>query len=103
VFSGLLGWLATSPAPLVLVNLEDLWFETRPQNVPGTWREEPNWRRKARYPLEEFARLPELLAMLGGVARQRASCASPRPVPPLAGGGALGSEDQGHRTRSYAS
>jgi 4-alpha-glucanotransferase len=84
VLSGLLGWLATSPAPLVLINLEDLWFETRPQNVPGTWREEPNWRRKTRYPLEAFARLPELLAMLGGVARQRAVAPLP---PPMSGGG----------------
>ncbi len=28
--------LAASPARMVLVNLEDLWQETEPQNVPGT-------------------------------------------------------------------
>ena len=30
--------LAASPARMVLVNLEDLWRETEPQNVPGTHR-----------------------------------------------------------------
>jgi len=43
---------AASEASLVLVNLEDLWLETRPQNVPGTHNERPNWRRKARFDLE---------------------------------------------------
>ncbi|MFL6258549.1 MAG: 4-alpha-glucanotransferase [Thermoanaerobaculia bacterium] len=47
--------LATSPARMVLVNLEDLWQETEPQNVPGTHDERPNWRRKARFSFEEFS------------------------------------------------
>lgn len=35
--------------PLYFVtNLEDFWGEERPQNIPGTWREYPNWRRKFR-------------------------------------------------------
>jgi 4-alpha-glucanotransferase len=38
---------ARSDAPITLVNLEDLWGETRPQNVPGTLDEYPNWRRRA--------------------------------------------------------
>jgi 4-alpha-glucanotransferase len=38
-----------------LINLEDLWLETAPQNVPGTWQERPNWQRKARLGLEEIA------------------------------------------------
>ena len=33
--------------PLYFVtNPEDFWGEERPQNIPGTWREYPNWRRK---------------------------------------------------------
>jgi 4-alpha-glucanotransferase len=32
---------------LVVVNLEDLLGETRPQNLPGTGTEWGNWRRKA--------------------------------------------------------
>ena len=47
--------LAASPARMVLVNLEDLWHETEPQNVPGTHDERPNWQRKARYSFEEFS------------------------------------------------
>jgi 4-alpha-glucanotransferase len=47
--------LAESPARMVLVNLEDLWQETEPQNVPGTSGERSNWRRKARFSFEEFS------------------------------------------------
>jgi 4-alpha-glucanotransferase len=56
--------LASSPARLVLINLEDLWLESEPQNVPGTSDERPNWRRKARLSLEEMSRRPEVAAML---------------------------------------
>jgi 4-alpha-glucanotransferase len=49
-----LKWLRASPAELVLVNLEDLWTEEKPQNVPGTSTERPNWRRKARLSIEEI-------------------------------------------------
>ncbi|HEX4961310.1 MAG TPA: 4-alpha-glucanotransferase [Thermoanaerobaculia bacterium] len=51
----LLEHLAASPARMVLVNLEDLWHEMEPQNVPGTHTERPNWQRKARYSFEEFS------------------------------------------------
>ncbi len=47
--------VAASPARLVLVNLEDLWQETEPQNVPGTHEERPNWQRKARFSFEELS------------------------------------------------
>lgn len=52
---GCLEELAASPAHMMLVNLEDLWLETEPQNVPGTHTERPNWQRKARYSFEEFS------------------------------------------------
>jgi 4-alpha-glucanotransferase len=58
VLRACLKYLAASRARVVLVNLEDLWLETEPQNVPGTGAERPNWRRKARYALEELDRLP---------------------------------------------
>ena len=45
--------LSQSPARLVLLNLEDLWLEPNPQNVPGTSDERPNWRRRFRNSLEE--------------------------------------------------
>jgi 4-alpha-glucanotransferase len=53
-------FMADSPARMVLVNLEDLWLETEQQNVPGTTDEHPNWRRKARYDLEAFTRMPKV-------------------------------------------
>ena len=54
VLSALLTWLRASRAETLLVNLEDLWLEERPQNVPGTTSERPNWRRKARLSLEQI-------------------------------------------------
>jgi 4-alpha-glucanotransferase len=45
---------AESDAPIQLVNLEDLWGEPRPQNVPGTIAEYPNWRRRARRSLPQI-------------------------------------------------
>jgi 4-alpha-glucanotransferase len=54
VFRACLAYLAASPARIMLVNLEDLWLETASQNMPGTAGEYPNWRRKARYSLEEL-------------------------------------------------
>lgn len=65
--------LAASRSRLTLVNLEDLWLEREPQNVPGTGNERPNWRRRSRYRLEEMADLPEVVAALREVHRQRAS------------------------------
>ena len=56
--------LAASPARMVLINLEDLWGETEPQNVPGTHDERPNWRRKARYTFEELSAQPEVVDVL---------------------------------------
>ncbi|NBR05960.1 MAG: 4-alpha-glucanotransferase [Planctomycetes bacterium] len=46
--------LAQSQAGTVLVNLEDAWFCREPQNVPGTWKEKPNWMHKSRYSNQEL-------------------------------------------------
>jgi 4-alpha-glucanotransferase len=54
VLRALLAWLRASESEIVLVNLEDLWLEARPQNVPGTSTERPNWRRKARLTLDRI-------------------------------------------------
>ncbi len=56
--------IAASEARLVLINLEDLWLETRPQNIPSVSNERPNWRRKARYRLDEIMTLPEVIEAL---------------------------------------
>jgi 4-alpha-glucanotransferase len=66
-----LAWLAAGPAELVLVNLEDLWGETRPQNVPGTSTERANWQHKAKLTLEEFSNSRELCDFLAELDRLR--------------------------------
>jgi 4-alpha-glucanotransferase len=64
VTRALLRNLGESRAHVVLANLEDLWGETRPQNVPGTTDESVNWRRKARYSLKAMRQLPEVTGTL---------------------------------------
>lgn len=61
---GCLAMLSASRAPLVLINLEDLWLETEPQNVPDSKESRPNWARKARYSFEAFATMPAVLELL---------------------------------------
>ncbi|MFL6196183.1 MAG: 4-alpha-glucanotransferase [Thermoanaerobaculia bacterium] len=63
--------LAASPARMVLVNLEDLWHETEPQNVPGTSTERPNWQRKARFSFEEFSTRADVVEPLKRVDQLR--------------------------------
>ncbi|MBI4220513.1 MAG: 4-alpha-glucanotransferase, partial [Chloroflexi bacterium] len=71
VLRALLRYLAASPAAFLLINLEDLWLEESPQNVPGTVDEHPNWRRRARYPLEQWDAHLSVLGLLEEVARAR--------------------------------
>lgn len=74
VLKACLALLAWSPSERVLVNLEDLWLEERAQNVPGTSAgQHPNWRRRARYSLEELQRLPAVQELLAAVQRLRPS------------------------------
>lgn len=67
VLKSCLAHLCSGPAPTVIVNLEDLWLETNPQNVPGTWQERPNWRRKLRLRLEELMQDPQVLETLKSI------------------------------------
>jgi 4-alpha-glucanotransferase len=64
ILTACLSFLAASRAQVVLVNLEDLWLETQPQNVPTTKDEYPNWRRKGRYTFEQFCQLPQVVDTL---------------------------------------
>jgi len=52
VLEAWLCFLAGNNEEFLLINLEDLWLEPAPQNVPGTWQERPNWQRRARLALE---------------------------------------------------
>jgi 4-alpha-glucanotransferase len=61
VLGACLDELAEGDAETLLVNIEDLWGELAPQNVPGTSGEGArNWGRRARYGLEEMFGLPEV-------------------------------------------
>jgi len=68
---GFLALLAASPAFALVINLEDLWLETEPQNRPGTGPEQPNWRRKARYALEDVTSSAGVRALLAQVNQLR--------------------------------
>jgi 4-alpha-glucanotransferase len=49
---------------MAVVNQEDLSGETEQQNLPGSTWQYPNWRRKMRIPVEEFAALADQFATL---------------------------------------
>ncbi len=48
-------YLAQSKARIVMLQLEDVIGETSPVNVPGTYMEYPNWRRKLRDDVDAIA------------------------------------------------
>ncbi len=78
VMAAALEWMGESDSPLVLATLEDLWGEAAPQNVPGTWKERPNWRRRTALSLEQVAADGELTATLRRLdAARRKEPASP--------------------------
>jgi 4-alpha-glucanotransferase len=64
-------FLAASRANIVLVNLEDLWEETLPQNVPATSTERPNWRRRVRPSIEQIRKMASVAEELSNVFAQR--------------------------------
>ena len=68
---GCLAHLARSEAPLVLVDLEELWDERRPQNHPGTGPECGNWTARAACTLEELMADLRPSEMLTRVDRER--------------------------------
>ncbi|HQV59008.1 MAG TPA: 4-alpha-glucanotransferase, partial [Ilumatobacteraceae bacterium] len=68
--------LASQDAQIAIYPLEDLWLETRPQNTPGTFQEEPNWRRTATVTLSELATDVQANATLDAIAQARAQAAA---------------------------
>jgi len=64
VLQAWLTFLAREGEAFMLVNLEDLWLEPAPQNVPGTWYERPNWQRKSRFSMEEIRGMDGLVEIL---------------------------------------
>jgi 4-alpha-glucanotransferase len=62
--------LARTPAKLVLVALDDALIEFEQVNLPGTFFEYPNWRRKNSLDLEAIAH-DERIATIAAEVRQR--------------------------------
>jgi 4-alpha-glucanotransferase len=50
----ILGWLGSSRARYIMVNLEDLWLETTQQNIPGVGGAYPSWRHRAARTMEDI-------------------------------------------------
>jgi 4-alpha-glucanotransferase len=73
VLDALHQFLAASAAENVLVNLEDLWLETEPQNTPGTSHERANWQRKFQLSLEQLTASSDVRRRLEGIDSQRSS------------------------------
>lgn len=71
VLEALQNHLAASPARWVVINLEDLWLETLPQNTPGTSSERINWRRRTRISLEAIRAARDLADSLRVLVRLR--------------------------------
>ena len=71
VYAGATRFLAQSASRMALYNIEDLWLETEPQNVPGTSHERPNWQRKVALNLEEVEAMPKVKDILAKVSTDR--------------------------------
>ena len=69
--SGVHQGCARGASRLLLLQLEDLQLLAEPVNIPGTWVEYPNWRRKQAQPASEIFARPEVQALLAAVDRER--------------------------------
>jgi hypothetical protein len=104
VLRALLRVLAGSQTRLLLVNLEDLWLEREPQNVPGTPGHE-NWRNRSAHELEALLDLPEVVEALNEVDRIRKAVPAGEPgegVEGAAGGDRAGSDAAGREADAEA-
>lgn len=62
---------ARGRARLLLLQLEDLQLLREPVNIPGTWREYPNWRRKQGLDTSALLAEPRVRELLAQVDRER--------------------------------
>jgi 4-alpha-glucanotransferase len=58
--NAIIGFLLSTPAKLAILSQEDLFGDTRQQNLPGTISEHPNWSTKMNYSLEELWQDPDV-------------------------------------------
>lgn len=62
--------IAATPAPLVILPLEDLLAEREQPNLPGTIAGHPNWRRRIENPIDEMLDTPEVTARMAALSRR---------------------------------
>ena len=62
---------ARSRSKMMLFQLDDLMLEEKPVNIPGTWREYPNWRRKLKRNFSDLFHDPEIRGLLKTIYQQR--------------------------------
>lgn len=65
------GYLARTPAQVLLLQPEDALMQTTPVNLPGTTDERPNWRQKLALNIEEFFTDTRVAALVSAMARER--------------------------------
>ncbi len=58
IHNAIVGFLATAPSTLMVLNEEDLMKQLDQQNLPGTTAEYPNWSHKTRFTVEELKQVP---------------------------------------------
>jgi 4-alpha-glucanotransferase len=71
LLSGFVQLLGASPAPAVLVSIDDLVAAVEPQNVPGTPAQRPNWVVRLPEGLPQLAADPTVAAVLDALNRSR--------------------------------
>lgn len=72
VFRRLILRLSGSRARYLMVNLEDLWLEESPQNVPGTgFSQKPNWKQRMKWDFERIRRDSGIEELLTEIDRSR--------------------------------
>jgi 4-alpha-glucanotransferase len=64
VIESLHGAVAKSSSMLAAIQLDDVLGETEPVNIPGTYREYANWRRKLNCPIEALFGDPRWLRLI---------------------------------------
>jgi 4-alpha-glucanotransferase len=62
---------ARSRSKMVLFQLDDLQLLEEPVNIPGTYREYPNWRRKQKIDTRDLFGDPQIKALLASTYRER--------------------------------
>jgi 4-alpha-glucanotransferase len=83
LFQACVEFIGSSRALAALINVEDLWQETDPQNVPATTAEErPNWRRRFKHALEEMRANPRFASILQDLDSARRKRMRQPPVQP---------------------